>query len=273
MKKSHALMLSYMVFLSITIIAQVFFLWDGLDRISMAATIAGCFFAFADLANWYVSNNMPFIEAVQKDTDAFYAICNAQVESVNARRQEMLEIITILTPHRDKDDVDSVIEICEEQASEYTVIIDDAQKITDDGNKKMNSLVNREKKKVILCQNTEIFLVTLGFVVFFILLSFDYFANILEPYQSIATVLAFIIIMLNYFLRDILDDITKHKIEEILSRVECQKAEVAQIKESAKGTPELDIFKTLVKKMEDLEHHKSEESEHEQTKNALPEQG
>ena len=55
MKKSNALMLSYIIFLVLSILTQIIFDWEGLNIIAIAATIAGCFFAFSDLANWYVS--------------------------------------------------------------------------------------------------------------------------------------------------------------------------------------------------------------------------
>ena len=37
-------MLAYIIFLVLTLCANVFWKWDGLDRIAMAATFAGCFF-------------------------------------------------------------------------------------------------------------------------------------------------------------------------------------------------------------------------------------
>ena len=73
MKKSNALMLSYIIFLVIAFLVDCFFAWDGLGKVAMAATLAGLFFAIADLIGWRVASEQDFCKAVQKALKAVIA--------------------------------------------------------------------------------------------------------------------------------------------------------------------------------------------------------
>ena len=106
MKKSNALMLSYMIFLALAILAEVIFDWKGLDRISIAATVAGCFFAFADLSNWYVSYQSSLLDVLQKDFDVLVEFFNAMLKSVRANQKEMKDAVELIAPY--KNNVDAI---------------------------------------------------------------------------------------------------------------------------------------------------------------------
>ena len=259
MKKSNALMLSYMIFLAITVFAEIILNWGGLDRISIAATLAGCFFAFADLANWYISSNMQILDAFQKDTDSFLDYCNAKNASLYARRKEALDIIETITPYSGRSEhVDALISLCEERVEKLVKAEHDCRESTLNGNNELNELLNKARKKINKVSIVELVLVTAGFVVFFMLVTFDWLINLLTDYQSIATVLAFILIMLNYYLRDVLDEKTKREIEDILIGVEQQRKEAEEIKIEAQETPLLDKVLETIKEIQYLDELKEE---------------
>jgi hypothetical protein len=54
MKKSNALMLSYLIFLFISLSAKILFDWNGLDIIALAASVSGLLFAISDYINWKI---------------------------------------------------------------------------------------------------------------------------------------------------------------------------------------------------------------------------
>ena len=119
MRKSNALMLSYMIFLTLAILAQLIFKWDGLDRISIAATIAGCFFALADLSNWYISYRTPLIEAIKKDFDNISFFGEVAENAVGSQQKELAESISLLAPYKDNyPGANKLISIAEEKIIE-----------------------------------------------------------------------------------------------------------------------------------------------------------
>ena len=66
MKKSSALMLSYIVILILTICATVYSEWNGIEQVALAATVAGLFFACADYYGCWISFNQPMVDARKK---------------------------------------------------------------------------------------------------------------------------------------------------------------------------------------------------------------
>ena len=104
MKKSNALMLSYMIFLVISIIAQIFFPWNGLDQIAMAATIAGVFFAFADLAGWYVSNQTNIENSLKETDEHIEEIYSIIIETIDMETQECSKILELIKPYREHNE-------------------------------------------------------------------------------------------------------------------------------------------------------------------------
>ena len=103
MKKSNALMVSYMAFLIIALLASAIFQWDGLDKIAMATTIAGCFFAFADLAGWYVSYYMIYEENFKKINASFLDFYSLILNVIDKRCKEYSESKNLLLPYIDSN--------------------------------------------------------------------------------------------------------------------------------------------------------------------------
>lgn len=272
MKKSNALMLSYMIFLGIALLANIFFKWDELERIAIAATTAGCFFAFADLSNWYISYQTPFIDALQKESNTLVDFRNAALTSVQAEAKELTETTELITPHKDDISAFEELSTCIQKLKKWnddglSVIKEVAQ-----GHDEAESLLYKARKKLKAVNNIEITMMVLGFVIFFSLLSFDRILNLLIPFQSIATVLAFILIILTYYLRDVLEEKSKQEIDEILEETKKAKEIAEEILKKATETPLLDKAKELVEKIQQLEERKKENRDG-QTENAQPEQG
>ena len=122
-------------------------------------------------------------------------------------------------------------------------------------------MIDKERKKVARIKTAEITFVTVGFVSFFALIAFDWLLNTLTPYQSIATVVAFVVIMLNYYLRDLLEEKAKSDIEETLAKIQKEKEEVEEILKEAEKTPLLDKTKELVENILRLEELKKQNEE------------
>ena len=266
MKKSNALMLSYMIFLGVALLANILFKWDELERIAIAATTAGCFFAFADLSNWYVSYQTPLIDALQKDSDTLLDFRNAALTSVQTQEKELTETIVLITPYKDDISAFEELSTCIQKLKKWN---DDGLSIIKEvaqGHDEAESLLYKARKKLKAVNNIEITMMVLGFLIFFSLLSFDWILNLLIPFQSIATVLAFILIILTYFLRDVLEEKAKQKINEILEETKKAQEKTEEILKKATETPILDKVKELVKEIK-------KENADGKTKNAQPEQG
>lgn len=257
MKKSNALMLSYMIFLAIALLAKIIFKWDGLDQIAMGATIAGCFFAFADLANWHVSNSAMMLDALQKEQNVFKVYCATRLKKLTTWQQEAEEIKVKMDPYSVKyKSAEELCVLCANRAENLAQGHVDLTKKVDDGLTKLQNMLNKENSKIAVFRAIDIALITLGFIVFFVLITFKLIATFLADYQAHATIIAFIVIMLNYFLRDIIDENIKEEVEEILAKTDELKSTIHKTEEEIKKMPLLDKANKLIEQLEDLEKKK-----------------
>lgn len=76
MKKSSALMFSYIVILILTICATVYSEWNGIEQVALAATAAGLFFACADYFSWRASFNQPMVDVRREYLKAYETYLN-----------------------------------------------------------------------------------------------------------------------------------------------------------------------------------------------------
>ena len=272
MKKSNALMLSYMIFLVLSILAQIIFHWEGLDRIAIAATIAGCFFAFSDLSNWCVSYNLPIIEAMQKDVENIKDIGKTAVSLIESQTKEVNEVIELVEPHVGViPQIDTILE----KSRLLLQINEDRENEVQDANQRCEEIqkeLDKEKRKLHIIKKMEILFATIGFIFFFSLVSFNRVLDFFYPYQEITTVLTFVIIMLTYFLRDIFEEKAKQQIDEISMHIDDGNKKISELSDKAKQTLLLDKIKILVERLNQLENVQKENTD-EQTENAQHEQG
>lgn len=229
MKKSNALMISYISFLVIALVSYFVFKWDGILRVSLAATIAGCLFAFADLTNWYVSYRQPTVEAMYGDISVFeqYIVTSQESNQANidlAKKViKKLENDNVETNQFEQDIISckAALETMYEQESNLNDAQKDAMDIKDD--------LAEDRVKVRVLKILEIILAVLGFTVFFVVISFETIVNFLSPYGSVVTIIAFAVIMLNYLLRDILEEKGKRNVDELKTHMEEKREEIAEI--------------------------------------------
>lgn len=243
-------MLSYMIFLGVAILAQIAFGWDGLNRIAIAATIAGCFFAFADLAGWYISHKTPLIDTLQKEFEVGEDHYFALLDSITLNEQEAENIIQLLSEHRNRgSNIGSMIETSTNfigKLNQCRTSLDDAR----NQNLILLRRISKSRKNASIISKVEASLMTIGFVLFFSLIAFDWLLSILSPHQELATVLAFIVIMLNYYLREILEEKTENVVNEMLTEIDSRRKNVEDLRGSFEETPMFDIVKKFVDELE-----------------------
>lgn len=257
MKKSNALMLSYMIFLIIALVAKIIFKWDGLDQIAMGATIAGCFFAFADLSNWHVSNSTMVLDALQKEQNVFEAYCAARLKKLTTWEKEADEIKAKMEPYSSQfKSAEELCVLCSNRAAKMKQGYIEIKQIVDEGLGELHDMLNKERRKITVFRIIDIALITIGFIVFFVLITFKRIASFLGDYQSHATIIAFVVIMLNYFLRDVIDEHIKAEVDEILEKTEVQKNDIRKTEEEMKKTPLLDRANEMIEHLKKLEKTK-----------------
>lgn len=202
MKKSNALMLSYVIFLIISIIASCFFSWNELDKIAMAATVAGLFFAIADLINWYFSYQkevrMSFLNSEKEVLEAV----NMALSLVEKRERESNEVITLTAPYVDKRESlkSESLEISKRQNG-----LQNAAERLSEAKEEMESVYrfsNRMSKKIDKRKDIEIVFLILGFISFFVTVVFNDVFALLLNIESYLTVIAFGIIMATYYAKE-----------------------------------------------------------------------
>ena len=248
MKKSNALMLSYIIFLSITVVVKLIWKWDGLGQIALAASSAGLFFAFADLAGWYHSSSLPYAELFLEDVISLKENTITAANEKNEAKQNINEAIKLLKPYVDiKPKVADLIQICqglfdskEDQASQLARIANDFDEL--------KSTSENYVRKIKRYRYVELILATLGFLVFFILTCFDDLVKWISPYEAVITVLAFVIIMLCYYLRDTVDEKVKREFEELKAEHETRKHELDDMTDLESSKEMLDSVKDLVER-------------------------
>lgn len=249
MKKSKALMRSYIAFLTITIFVDLFTCWEGMEQVSLAATVAGAFFSLADLASCYISSNLLVAETIREKILAHIDFCDASLETEANKFHEMEEAIDLLRPYADKHDRAKYI------ISESKPLLEQAQKNMEDmrnifsnndswlqkADKMINNVNNQAKVE-------RRFLIA-GFVSFFILLTFDKVVNIIAPHGALVTVIAFLIIVLTYHLRDELEEKAKEKKTEVQNFILEQQRNVAARKAELDNFPIMETAKEVLEKI------------------------
>lgn len=270
MKKSNALMLSYMIFLVIAILAQIFFKWEGLDKIAISATVAGCFFAFADLAGWYISYRISCEEGLRRANDSLIDIYNITLDTTKNMKQEYLDSKKMLMPYAKRDEeiavltgmMDTAIAEFEKENEKVQESIKECYDV--------NSEIDKHEKRNTSIKIVEIILVICGFVAFFMLISFQYLVDFLYNYQSFATVIAFLVIMLTYFLRDVIEEKNRQEFDDMIKKAEEKKEEVKERNDKSKQKALIEKAKLLVESIEKGEQLKTKlkELKNGQTENA-----
>lgn len=249
MKKSNALMLSYIIFLAITVVARLFCCWDGLDRISLAASGAGLFFAFADLAGWYVSCSLPYAKAFLKDVIITSEYVSTIIKDKSETKDNINRVIELLKPHADKKEkIPGIIRDCEqvynsaaEVEMEYISIKNDTERLKTESEKQVEN-INK-------LQYLELGLACLGFITFFTLTCFDKLVELIAPYEAVITVTAFVFIMLCYFLRDTVEEKVKRESQEMDQKTEERKQKIANIHDAEASKKLLEKTKTVMEKL------------------------
>ena len=231
MKKSNSLMFSYILFLAITLISYFFFKWDGLDRIAMAATIAGCVFAFADLMGWIESYTSNYWESVQNTNNFVTSIYEAEIDTAEEQNEQIEEVLETIAPYAHKNKHLSAIqaniiifsENNRKRIEEYQAsLIEDA---------KLQNEIEKSIDRCKLWHMLEFAFMVTGFVLFFMVIVFNNIVGIITQHQTIVTIIAFLLIMLNYFLKECIEEHTKKELDKLLKKAENCKSNLAKNKE------------------------------------------
>lgn len=245
MKKSNALMLSYIVFLVITVIANLVYGWEGISQIALAASAAGFFFAFADLSNWYVSCLLPHSEMFLENIKYLKKYDTAIDSLDNNTKKQAKEALDTLEPYVE---VDPCIAEFVQECKDTLARLEQSTSPDLELKKQVEELLTQSEKTVTKINHYkfgELGFAYLGFLVFFSLTSFDALVENIRPYESLITVAAFIIIMLTYYLRDTIDEKVKSRCEELQRDTEKIKLDIAEMEQRANRTYLTDTAKEL----------------------------
>lgn len=245
MKKSNALMLSYIIFLFIAVVANLFWKWEGLDQIALAASAAGLFFAFADLASWYLSCALPYAELFLEDAISIKENLHELAEVKSEAKDNIDKAISLVQPYLDgRPKLSKIVQDCmelrntaEEKAQRFISIEEKAELLR----KKAEAYVKSLKNYRIV----ELILACIGFLVFFILLSFDSVIEIIAPHEALITVFAFVVIMLCYYLRDTVEEKIKRDCETLAAETKARNEETID-------SQDVESSKLLLKEMQGL---------------------
>ena len=249
MKKSNALMLSYIIFLAITVFARFRWNWDGLDRIALAASGAGLFFAFADLTGWYISCSLPYAEAFLEDAISITDCIGIIIKEKSEAKNNIDGVIKLLKPYASKKEkIPGIIQDCEEVYSsaaevekKFIGLKTDAEQLKIDAEKEVQGI-----KKI---QYVELGLACLGFIAFFILTCFDKLVELITPYEAVITVSAFVFIMLCYYLRDTVEEKVKRECQEMHEKAEARKKKIENLDDAAASKKLLEKTRTIMEKL------------------------
>ena len=254
MKKSNALMLSYIIFLAITVAVKLIWHWDGLGQIALAASAAGLFFAFADLAGWYYSSSLPYAEVFLEDIINLKESTSIAAKEKNNAKNNLNEAINLLSPYAEKKPkVAEIIKTCKELHDAKEDQETQLARIANNFDELMN-MSEDYLRGIKRYRYVELLLACLGFLVFFILTCFDILVKIISPYEAVITVSAFVIIMLCYYLRDTVDEKIKRDCEQIKADTEARKSEVANLQDVESSKQLLDQAKGLVERLSKSNH-------------------
>lgn len=250
MKKSSTLMLSYIIFLVGTVIIRIRFGWTGIGQVALAATIAGCLFAFADLLNWYISYKKPVVEVIKEDIVIFRQYSDTVEEYICHDIDTSKQAVEIVKIYTDEDErIKEFINACEMSVPKLQQMIEDIENSKAEMDETEREL-DKDTVKLFGIGVLEAFLAILGFITFFILLCFNSVVTIVVPYGETVTVLAFAIIMLNYFLRDVLEDYAKKDLEDINNDIKQARTKIEEIKENMTEIKYVEAAQKLVELIE-----------------------
>lgn len=263
MKKSSTFMLAYIILLFISIGMAVCTEWDAIERISVAATVAGYFFALADLLGWMQATQIPAFIAVVKEQEALAKRQKSDLQLVRKRIREMkraLEYLKSLNNKNEKirslqDKHTTILASFEELECEMQRLSADIEELCNHNAKMI--------KRYRLFKPAEDILFTLGFLEFLVILVFDNYLQHMLPQSSIISVLAFAIIMSTYFVKDLLDEKYAKQITDSKQKIEMCKTEIEQNKAELKEKP---LFDEIKRQADDI--LKQEEESNGQTENA-----
>ena len=247
MKKSNALMLSYMIFLVITVFVQMLSSWNGLDQIAMAATVAGFLFAITDYYGWKASFEYSIYTKYQSMTDSLMQYTKLNIDTVQNQNSELTKALTSLSPRKNEDsrieqcikNIENILAKNKERLEGY----EESLKACDNLYSTVDAGLRDSKKH----RTTEFIFEVLGFVCFFAILAFNYLVFVITPYQSIATVVTFALIMLNYYMKDEYQKRKEQETDELFEIVKKQEQTSIEINEESKK-----ISRELQQKLEDL---------------------
>lgn len=243
MKKSNSLMLAYVIFLIITVIASLFS-WDGISSIACGATIAGCLFSFADLTNRYSSYYRKFIDPYKEDAKVQHERARLFKESLTTQIENANKALEILKPHCEDEKISHVILGTEEYIQETNETLLEVDSIANDtfiteGIMAMENGVKQLEKR-------ETNLLIAGYVLFFCIVVFDYLECLFEPFLSALTVFAFALIVVNYLLHDILESKAEESIADIKERTRDNAQKIQRMQSKAAEPSIVDKAKELV---------------------------
>ena len=246
MKKNNAFMLSYMIFLAVALLVSLIFKWDGLNSIAIGATIAGVFFAFSDLSNWKISFSSYYCDKLKNMVLLLIDTYQAELKFKNDQDEELQNTLILITPHLDKDQ--KIVELVDYAEETIQKNIKIKQEFNDSIKELQNQIVDIDKDK----SKNRIFLIAenictiIGFVFFFMIIAFDYFVLALTSIQTYATIIAFLVIMLNYYLKDVIEVDAKETLEALSNKAEENKAKLADLSAKFKSINLLNRAEGLV---------------------------
>ncbi|MBE6567760.1 MAG: hypothetical protein E7657_03775 [Ruminococcaceae bacterium] len=217
MKKSNALMLSYIIFLAIAFFVNCFSGWGGLGKVAMAATLAGLFFAIADLISWRISCERDFCKTVQKALTTVIAsveklkLC---AESIVAENKEIIELIS---PYDGSSEaLNKALQISESEIASQKGYIEASETNKSKAEALNKEILDIKSRTINKLKKAETIMIVLGFVSFFVVSAFDYLYTLLFHAESSVTVIAFGVIMVTYFLKDVFENKQKKELETAL---------------------------------------------------------
>lgn len=243
MNKSNSLMLAYVIFLIITVVASLFS-WEGISTIACGATIAGCLFSFADLTNRYSSYYKKFIEPYKEEEKVEHERGLLFKESLNAKIEDANKAIEILNPYREDAKINQVISGTEEYIKKTNQTLLEVDLIAND-TFIIDGIIAMENG-VKQLENREIKLLIAGYVLLFCIVVFDCLECLFEPFLSALTVLAFALIVINYLLHDILESKAEEKIADIKERTRDNAEKMQSMQANATEPWIIDKAKELV---------------------------
>ena len=230
MKKSSALMLSYIVILILTIYAAVCSEWNGIEQVALAATVAGLFFALADLCGGGESSNRPMVDARKKHLNEYKVFLNEIYECTTKDEDDYNKAVGLLEPYRNSHkDVAEAISGLEETIKAISSVKDKANEDLAKLPKKMKAVARLEVEIKIL-KWMDVFFTAMGFLAFFLLVIFDTFFDLIMPRGAIITVFAFAIIMCTYYIKDLFEEKGWEAVEKTAKNTQKMKEKLEQFK-------------------------------------------